>query len=104
MRHRLCFNDGHDGTEDDMSVYMVERTLKGIDMAALAAAQRAAIRQAARMRDQGIRVCYIRSAFLPGDGRCMCLFEADSGDDVRTLNDAAKIPYESVVEAFDLTP
>lgn len=87
-----------------MTVYMVERHLKGIDLPALAAAQQAAIKQAAAMRDKGTQVRYIRSTFLPSNECCMCLFEADSSDDVRMLNDDAKIPYDRVVEAFDLTP
>jgi hypothetical protein len=34
----------------------------------------------------------------------MCLFEATSPESVRKLNDTARIPYESIVEAYDLTP
>jgi hypothetical protein len=47
---------------------------------------------------------YIRSTFAPQDGRCMCLFEAHSAEDVKKLNDEAKLPYSRVVEALDLTP
>ena len=47
---------------------------------------------------------YIRSTFAPEDGRCMCLFEARSAEDVKRLNDDAKLPYSRVVEALDLTP
>ncbi|NNU81500.1 DUF4242 domain-containing protein [Halovulum dunhuangense] len=87
-----------------MTVYMVERELKGIAMKDLAAAQRAAIGMAETMRGEGRDVRYIRSTFAPGDGRCMCLFEGDSADVVRNLNDRAGIPYSRVVEALDLTP
>jgi len=87
-----------------MTVYLVERDLKDIDLAALAGAQQAAIRQAAAMQDQGVQVRYIRSTFVPNEGRCMCLFEASSSDIVRALNDDAQIPYGRVVEAIDLTP
>ena len=34
----------------------------------------------------------------------MCLFEAPTEQNVRELNDRAKIPYSRVVEALDLTP
>jgi hypothetical protein len=37
-------------------------------------------------------------------GRCLCLFEGTSGDQIRALNDTAGLPYERVVEALDLTP
>jgi hypothetical protein len=87
-----------------MTVYMVERDLKGITMPALAAAQQAAISQGLQMTAAGTPICYIRSTFAPEDGRCFCLFEGASPQDVRMLNDEAKIPYFRVVEALDLTP
>jgi hypothetical protein len=87
-----------------MTVYMVERNLKGIAMADLAAAQKAAINTAQAYTAQGTPVRYIRSTFAPEDGRCMCLFEAGSAEDVKKLNDEAKLPYSRVVEALDLTP
>lgn len=87
-----------------MTVYMVERDLKGISMEDLAGAQRAAIAKAAEMTQQGDAISYIRSTFAPADGRCMCLFDGKDADQVRRLNDAAGLPYNQVVEAMDLTP
>ena len=87
-----------------MTVYMVERNLKGIAMGDLAAAQKAAISTAHAYAAKGTPMRYIRSTFAPEDGRCMCLFEARSVDDVKRLNDEAKLPYTRVVEALDLTP
>ena len=87
-----------------MSVFMVERDLKGISMENLAAAQQAAIRTAEAMRGEGTSISYIRSTFAPEDGRCMCLFEAAGEQQVRQLNDTAGLPYERVVPALDLTP
>jgi len=87
-----------------MTVYMVERNLPGIGLDELAAAQKAAIVAARDMRRQGSSIRYIRSTFVPGRGRCMCLFEAGSPGLVKQLNDAAGIPYEAIVEACDLTP
>ena len=49
-------------------------------------------------------VRYIHSTFVPGEARCMCLFEAPTAQNVRKLNDRAKIPYTRMVEALDLTP
>ena len=87
-----------------MSVFMVERNLKGISMDDLGGAQKAAIAKAEEMRKAGTEVRYIRSTFAPDDGRCMCFFEADSPETVRKLNDDAGLPYNRVVEAYDLTP
>lgn len=87
-----------------MSVFMVERDLKGIAMEDLAAAQKAAIGKAGDMRTGGSNIRYIRTTFAPEDGRCMCLFEAECESDVRRLNDQAGLPYNKVVPAMDLTP
>ena len=87
-----------------MSVYMVERDLKGIAMSDLAAAQGVAIKTANEYSAKGTPVRYIRSTFAPEDGRCMCLFEAGNAEDVKRVNDEARLPYWRVVEALDLTP
>lgn len=86
-----------------MSVFMVERDLKGISMEDLAGAQKAAIAKAAEMRGKGQSISYIRSTFAPEDGRCMCLFDGESAAQVQALNDAAGLPYTRVVPAMDLT-
>ena len=87
-----------------MAVYMVERDLTGITMPQLAGAQQAAIATSRRFTADGTPVRYIRSTFVPGEARCMCLFDATSAEDVKKVNDAAQIPYTRVVEALDLTP
>ncbi|RVT85833.1 DUF4242 domain-containing protein [Rhodobacteraceae bacterium CCMM004] len=87
-----------------MTVFMVERDLEGIDMRGLAGAQQAAIAAAADMRDQGEQISYIRSTFAPENGRCLCLFNGVSADQVRRLNDSAGLPYSNVIEVLDLEP
>ena len=87
-----------------MSVFMVERDLKGISMEDLAGAQKAAIETAETMRGSGVPISYLRSTFAPEDGRCMCLFEAESADQVKSLNDTAGLPYNGIVPALDLNP
>lgn len=87
-----------------MSVYMVERSLPGIAMTDLAAAQKAAIATSRQFAENGTPVRYIRSTFVPDSGRCMCLFEASSSDAVRSVNETAKLPFDRIVEALDLAP
>ncbi|HYB93988.1 MAG TPA: DUF4242 domain-containing protein [Vicinamibacterales bacterium] len=87
-----------------MAVYMVERNLTGITMPQLAGAQQAAIATARRFTADGTPVRYIRSTFVPGEARCMCLFDANNAGDVKRVNDEAQLPYERIVEALDLTP
>ena len=87
-----------------MSTYMVERNLPGISMEQLGAAQQAAIETARELTAEGKPVSYIRSTFVPDEGRCMCLFDAQNAEDVEDLNRKAQIPFERVVPAQDLTP
>ena len=87
-----------------MAVYMVERNLPGITSEQLAGAQNAAISTSRQFTAQGSPVRYIRSTFVPGESKCMCLFEAASEEAVRDVNTAAKLPFTRIVQALDLTP
>jgi hypothetical protein len=90
--------------ESVMPIYMVERSLPGIEMDQLAAAQTAAIETSNQFTAGGNDVRYIRTTFVPGEAHCMCLFEADNADLIREVNEAAKIPFTRILEALDLTP
>jgi hypothetical protein len=87
-----------------MTVYMVERDLPGITMEQLAAAQKAAIDKGEEMTADGKDVRYIRSIFVPGEAKCMCMFEAANPELVKQLNEEAQIPFTEIKEALDLTP
>lgn len=87
-----------------MPVFMVERDLPGIQMEQLAAAQKAAIQAGKELTAEGKQVRYIRSTFVPGNQKCMCLFEAPNAENVREANERANIPFTKIVPAFDLTP
>lgn len=83
-------------------VYMVERSLPGITPDQLAGAQQAAIETSDRHTQQGGDVRYLRSTFVPAEGRCLCLFEAGSEDAVRKVNEEAGLPFTRIVEAMHL--
>ena len=87
-----------------MQVFMVERSLKGIPMDQLAAAQQRAIRTAADMSAAGTPIHYLRTTFVPDSGKCMCLFESGDCDTVKALQKKAEIPFDSVTPALDLRP
>jgi len=87
-----------------MAVYLVERDLPGVKMEQLAVAQRRAIEAGKELTAQGKEVRYIRSTFVPGQNKCMCLFEAPNAENVREANERAQIPFTRIVEAVDLTP
>lgn len=73
-------------------------------MEQLAAAQKSAIQTGREMTAEGVSVRYIRSTFVPGENKCMCLFEAPKMENVRVANERAGIPFTRIVEAADLTP
>lgn len=87
-----------------MTTFAVQRTLPGISMEQLAAAQKAAIQASKDASDQGSPVTYIRSNFYPQDQRCTCLFEAQSREAVEKVNRAASIPFDNVEEVLDIPP
>ena len=87
-----------------MPVYMVERDLPGIKMEQLAAAQKRAIEAGKELTAQGKEVRYIRSTFVPGQNKCLCLFEPPNPENVKEANERAQIPFTRIVEAMDLTP
>jgi hypothetical protein len=83
---------------------MVERDLPGISMEQLADALKKAIQMGKELTAQGRQVRYIRSTFVPGESRCMCLFEAANPENVREANERGQIPFTRIVRAEDLTP
>ena len=87
-----------------MSVYLVERDLPGITMEQLAAAQKMAIQMGKELTAEGRQVRYLRSTFVPGEHKCMCLFESTSLAHVREANERGQIPFTRIVPSEDLTP
>jgi muconolactone delta-isomerase len=87
-----------------MAVYMVDRDLPRITPEGLAALQAAEIAAARDLSAAGRPVRYIRSLFIPGEARCLCLFEASDADTVAALNELAQLPCTRIVVALDLRP
>jgi hypothetical protein len=87
-----------------MKTFAVQRTLTGISMDQLAAAQQAAIQASQELSSQGIPVTYVRSNFYPADQRCTCLFQAKTKDAVEETNRHAELPFDKIEEVLDLFP
>ena len=87
-----------------MPTFMVDRSLPGITKEQLAQAQKTAIEMSEQFSAHGKPVRYIRSMFLPEEARCMCMFEAQSPEHVKLLNQTANLPFTRIVQAEDLTP
>lgn len=90
----------HDGCR----VYMVDRDLPGATLEHLVHTQQAAIQSSQRFTAAGKPVRYIRSLFVPGEERCLCLFESTERVLVQQVNDDAGLPYTRIIPALDLTP
>lgn len=87
-----------------MPTFAVQRSLPGVTMDQLGAAQKAAIDTSERVTSEGTPVRYIRTNFYPQDSRCTCLFEAPDAGAVERVNREAGIPFTRVDEVMDLVP
>ena len=86
-----------------MGVYLVDRDLPGITREGLAMIQRVQISMSQELTAAGQEVRYLRSLFIPGEARCMCLFEAADEAAVVATNLAAGLPFTRIVAALDLS-
>ena len=87
-----------------MAVYLVDRDLPGITPEGLALLQRAELGASEQLTAAGQAVRYLRSVFIVGEARCLCLFEAEDEAVVAALNEAAQLPFTRIVAALDLSP
>jgi hypothetical protein len=87
-----------------MSKYMVERHLPGFKAEQLPSAAALAKRAADEMTKGGVPIRYLGSTFVPGEERCLCMFEGPSIDAIRKTNALAGLPLERIVEATNISP
>jgi len=52
----------------------------------------------------GRLVQYLGGFFLPGVGRAICIFGADSAADIAIVNQQAGVPFTEVLEAIEMRP
>lgn len=79
--------------------YLVERYWPGVTAELHAAAVHRGRVAAAELRDEGRAVTYLRSTLVPEQETVLCVFEADSPEVVRELNERADIPLDRITEA-----
>jgi hypothetical protein len=87
-----------------MRVYLVDRVFLRTTLDQIIEAQRAVIEMSQRFTAWGEHVRYLRSIYIPGESRCLCLFEAPSTQVVEEVNEVARIPFTRIVEVVELTP
>ena len=87
-----------------MAIYLVDSVIPGVTIGQLTTVLQAVVETCQRFTARGEHVRYIRSTYIPGESRCLCLLEAPNATTVEEVNEVAKLPYTRIVEAFDLTP
>ena len=86
-----------------MTVYLTERYLPGITLEQLTAVSAVARDTSRRFTAEGKPVRYIRSLFVPGEGRCLCQFEAATARVIQEVNEAAQLPFTRIIEVWELS-
>jgi hypothetical protein len=78
-----------------MTTYLVERYLPGRDRAWLEEAL-------GRLPTELDGVEYLGSLYIPEDEACLCRFEASDAEDVRLVNELARVPFARITAATEL--
>ena len=87
-----------------VATFLVLRQLPGLTRDQYAAAQQAASEAARQASTGGRVVCHIGGFFMPGKGRAICIFCAESLADVTAVNKRAGVPFTEILEAIELRP
>jgi Protein of unknown function (DUF4242) len=87
-----------------VATFLVLRQLPGVTRDQYAAAQQAAMDAASQSTSDGRMVQYLGGFFLPGAGRAICIFGADSAADIAMVNQQAGVPFTEVLEAIEMRP
>lgn len=80
-----------------LRLFLVEHNLGGLPPEQQASAHRAVAEAVRREASHGRRIRYVQRILVPADGRCLCLFAAESPDAVRAVNDIAQFPLTAIV-------
>lgn len=86
-----------------MPSYIVERYVPGLTPVQVVAAATRVKRASARLTEEGVRVRYLRSTYVPEDETCFDLFEGRDEAAVRKANERADVSFERIVEAVDVS-
>ena len=78
-----------------MTTYLVERYLPGRDRAWLE-------EQLRRLPAEHDGVAYLGSLYIAEDEACFCRFEASDAEDVRLVNELARVPFARITAATEL--
>jgi hypothetical protein len=83
-------------------MFLVFRDLPGVTRDQYSAAQDAVADEAEQDSPVGRQVRYFGGFFLPGAGRAICVFGAESASEVAEVNRRAGVPFTDVLEAVEV--
>ncbi len=83
--------------------YLVERYCPGVTRESLFQALSGVSRAAAEMQQSGKAVRLIRSTFFPEDEAVFCMFEADTPEAVREVNERAGFDFDRISRVEEVT-
>jgi hypothetical protein len=87
-----------------MKTFLVERdvgTTPTVDLMGMSAAS---ARAAEHMLDEGDRVYYMGSTYLPAQGLCLCLISAKNAEVVAEHSRRAALPVQRISDALTFGP
>jgi hypothetical protein len=82
--------------------FLAERRMPGLTVTDRHAVQRALHQASRRVTAEGTPVRYLRSGYVPGEERWLCLFASALPDAVRRVFEIAQVPNASVVEVVEV--
>ena len=84
-----------------VSIFLAERDTGGTADVDIGQTHRALEVAARRVGSRDHRVRYLRTIYIPGEHRCISLFEASDAAIVRLVNDTAQLPLVRIAEAVE---
>jgi predicted regulator of Ras-like GTPase activity (Roadblock/LC7/MglB family) len=82
-------------------VFIAERDIAGVTAAHIGDVHRALGAAARRVTTPDHPVSYLRTIYIPGENRCICVFQANDAATVALVNDTAQVPLGQIAESIE---
>ena len=82
-------------------VFVAERDVAGVTAARIGDVHRALGAAARRVTTPDHPVSYLRTIYIPGENRCICMFQAYDAATVALVNDTAQVPLGLIAESIE---